>query len=338
MSAQLAVRSLKWILKSYSDNHDNASGVCDTGPPPTNPNASCQYFRDASKKVAVLGHSFGGHLGQRLALRAEDGESAGTTASRQISGMGTGIAPPPPPSIPLRVARKLLNTPRVRRMQEDPLYVRAKRDDLHLRVIAASAVPKDGTVIDVGAHLGDFVKVALAVAPDGKHFAFEPLPEMAAALKKDFPGVCVREVALSSEPGEIAFLHVQEEPGYSGFRPGSYPGDYTPREITVRRARLDDELPADGDVALIKIDVEGAELEVLKGALETLRRTRPVVVFEHFKGHADAYGTTARDLHRFLVEEAGMRVVDIDGAGPLTAGQMQQAADAGAVWNFIARP
>ncbi len=253
-------------------------------------------------------------------------------------GAGPQVAPPPPPGLPVRVVRKVLNAPRVRRLQEDPFSVRAKRDDLHLRVLAVAALGPADTVIDVGAHLGDFLDIALAVAPEGRHFAFEPLPEMAAALRTSHPQVDLREAALSDGVGEITFLHVAEDPGYSGFRQGSYPANYTPQEITVRRTRMDDEIPADVDVAFIKIDVEGAELEVLRGGLETLRRCRPVVVFEHFKGHAEAYGTTARDLHALLTGEAGLRMFDIDGVGPLSADQMQQAADAGALWNFIARP
>ncbi len=253
-------------------------------------------------------------------------------------GAGPQIAPPAPPGLPVRAVRKVLNAPRVRRLQEDPFAVRAKRDDLHLRVLAVGALGPDDTVIDVGAHRGDFLDIALAVAPEGRHYAFEPLPEMAAGLRTSHPQVDLREAALSDGAGEITFLHVAEDPGYSGFRQGSYPANYTPQEITVRRTRLDDEIPADVDVAFIKIDVEGAEMEVLRGGLETLRRCRPVVVFEHFKGHAEAYGTTARDLHALLTGEAGLRMFDIDGVGPLSADQMQQAADAGAVWNFIARP
>src|ERR1035437_848192 len=62
-------------------------------------------------------------------------------------------------------------------------------------------------------------------------------------------------------------------------------------EIRVKLGRLDDLLPPDLDVRLVKIDVEGAELQVLRGGLEMLRRSRPFVVFEHGLGAADCYGT-----------------------------------------------
>jgi len=62
-------------------------------------------------------------------------------------------------------------------------------------------------------------------------------------------------------------------------------------EIQVRLLRLDDLLPSDLPIRFVKIDVEGAELQVLKGAVQMLRRCRPYVVFEHGLGAADCYGT-----------------------------------------------
>lgn len=50
--------------------------------------------------------------------------------------------------------------------------------------------------------------------------------------------------------------------------------------------RLDD-FQFDGDIRLIKIDVEGWELEVIKGGKETIRKYKPYVFMEIFEGHVN---------------------------------------------------
>ena len=111
------------------------------------------------------------------------------------------------------------------------------------------------------------------VAPDGRHIAYEPLPAFASELQAAFPAVDVRAKALADENGERTFTHVVGNPGYSGFRQRPTPHAEAFVPMTVEVERLDDALPDAFRPAFIKIDVEGAELEVLRGALETLRPT-----------------------------------------------------------------
>jgi len=103
----------------------------------------------------------------------------------------------------------------------------------------------------------------------------------------------------------------------------------------VRTERLDDALP-DGYVPrFMKVDVEGAEQLVFEGALESLRRHRPTLFFEHGQGASDYYGTRPADVYRLLVEEAGLRIFDVDGAGPYSEADFEAVFSA-PMWNFIA--
>ena len=154
-----------------------------------------------------------------------------------------------------------------------------------------------------------------------------------------FPTVEVRNAALSDTAGQVDFIHVEAAPEFSGLREreyGAYAG--SPRTtITVRTERLDDSLSPDFVPTLIKIDVEGAELLVLRGARDTLRRHRPAVVFEHGIGAAERYGWGPGDVHDLLVGELDMRIFDLDGAGPYSRERFIEVFPE-PIWNFLAVP
>ncbi|MGO9335618.1 MAG: FkbM family methyltransferase [Acidimicrobiales bacterium] len=210
---------------------------------------------------------------------------------------------------------------------------RNQRDDARLRRLMRRTLRRDSNCLDVGAHSGTFLAEFQRLAPRGNHIAYEPMPALASALSERFPDVDVREVALSDEDGESTFVHVVDLPEYSGLRERSYPRDVATETITVRTERLDDHLPDGWLPAFVKIDVEGGELGVLKGAVETLNRAGPVVAFEHGPGAADRYGTTPADIHALLTE-VGLRIFDMDGHGPLSLAEFE---DNGGRFNWIAR-
>jgi FkbM family methyltransferase len=242
-----------------------------------------------------------------------------------------------------RVARKTatrlgVSERRQRRIYEllTPGMARDRLDNEHLRMLMAFTLSPNSNCIDVGAHAGDMLREMIRLAPAGKHIAFEPLPHMYEALGREFPQVDVRSTALSSDAGESTFTYVRSNPGYSGFRQRSYPGAETIENIVVRRARLDDVLPPDYVPDLIKIDVEGAEYEVMKGGIETITRRRPIVYFEHGQGSTDHYGVGPRDVYELLVGEAGLRIFDVDGHGPYSQSEFDEVFTE-PIWNFVAR-
>lgn len=165
---------------------------------------------------------------------------------------------------------------------------------------------RDGQGIDGGAHTGDFLRQMLRVAPRGRHYAFEPLPHLAEQLEDAFPNVRVRPVALGQESGVATFTHVVNDPGYSGLRTRTYDRpDPELEQIEVRVARLDDELAADDAPAFIKLDLEGGEYHALIGATETIRKHRPVIVFEAGEPSSRHYGVSPEMIHTLFRERFG---------------------------------
>lgn len=148
----------------------------------------------------------------------------------------------------------------------------------------------DSNVVDAGCNRGSILREIVRLAPHGTHHAFEPNPQLCRVLRRSYPRVGVHQLALSDRVGTASFQLFTAFDGFSGFhrREDSQGADV--ETITVETARLDDLLPPDRHVDLIKIDVEGAEHLVMSGALGILKRCRPVVVFECGKGGLDLYG------------------------------------------------
>lgn len=179
------------------------------------------------------------------------------------------------------------------------------------RVLADNAI-----CVDVGCHEGAILDVMLAHAPVGKFYAFEPLPHLYAHLVRRYgkrADIHLYNLALSNEAGDTSFNHVITNPGYSGFIKRRYDRPLEEdTEITVKTALLDAVVESGDTVSFIKIDVEGAELQVLQGARQLLKKHKPVIVFEHGLGAADVYGTTPKDIYDLLCVECGLQISLMD--------------------------
>lgn len=144
-----------------------------------------------------------------------------------------------------------------------------------------------GAVYDVGANCGWFsVRAARAGRPVR---AFEPVPTTADFAERNLgriPGADTRLVrAAVADAAGTATIHLYSSSGNNSMHVRALPPGHPLQrtgEIEVPVVRLDDMVGREGfpAPALIKIDVEGAELAVLRGARETLARHRPVVVME----------------------------------------------------------
>jgi FkbM family methyltransferase len=215
---------------------------------------------------------------------------------------------------------ELLRRYRKRTRRVDPLTRAYEKNALYnaqTTGVMTRVLTRRSNCVDVGAHTGTVLSEILAIAPDGFHFAFEPLPDAFDQLAASFgsrPNVSLHNVALSDAAGVSDFFHVVTNPGYSGLRRWKQYDRPNERieKITVGTARMDDVVPRDIPIHFIKVDVEGGELGVFLGARATIERSRPWLVFEHGLGAADSFGTTPDDVYRLLVGEYGYAIALMD--------------------------
>ncbi len=183
-------------------------------------------------------------------------------------------------------------------------------DRLTERVISKVCSPASNCA-DVGCHKGEILDLFLAAAPKGQHFGFEPIPFLFQNLKEKYAGLTnchFFDVALSNMQGTSSFNYVLTNPSYSGLLKRTYdrPNEED-TQITVRTEKLDEIWPADLQLDVLKIDVEGGELMVLEGARKTLIRCKPTVIFEHGLGASDVYGSTPAQVFA-LFNDCGLRI------------------------------
>ena len=169
-----------------------------------------------------------------------------------------------------------------------------------------NAITEGAVVYDIGANVGYYSLMAAVVAGVSGHvYAFEPLPRNVdylrkhVALNKLEDRISVFDVAVSDQTGEAAFdLGASTSMGHldeSG-------------EIKVKMARLDD-LLTEGQVNppdYMKVDVEGAEFDVLNGARELLAKHKPVIFL-------DTHNREAHNATVELLNEINYDIVCLDG-------------------------
>ncbi len=178
------------------------------------------------------------------------------------------------------------------------------------KLIMQRVINNNSRCIDVGCHKGEILESILKYSPKGMHYAFEPIPYLFNQLEKKYKNeALIYPYALSDKVGESAFQFVKSAPAYSGIRKRKYNVANPDIEvIKVELRTLDEIIPGDTKIDFIKIDVEGGEYGVLKGAKKLLKSSQPVVVFECGLGASDYYGTNPIDLYKFITEETGLKI------------------------------
>lgn len=151
---------------------------------------------------------------------------------------------------------------------------------------ANAVAGQGGWVFDVGGNVGVFsVSVAQFVVPGARVVAFEPLPGNVARLRENLvrsklDNVDIAQVAAASAPGETDFL-AADDAAYSGLV-ASVEGGRHGRVVRVPLATIDSVWESKGSplVSFMKLDIEGGELEALRGARALLEACHPVLMVE----------------------------------------------------------
>jgi FkbM family methyltransferase len=166
-------------------------------------------------------------------------------------------------------------------MQQHVYWAGLSRDDAAILRLAEAVLPRDGVFIDVGANVGiHTLAIARHVSKGGAIVAFEPHPANHRLLKHNLEQNGLRHVVAENLGLAEATATLTGTARADG---GNWSlasrGDY---RFEVRLVRLDDYLRDQPlpRLDLMKIDVEGAEVRVLRGARQTIARFRPLIVFE----------------------------------------------------------
>ena len=240
-----------------------------------------------------------------------------------------------------KLKRRIAGTPlegparRLLALASSPSARKNSRDDEALRSLIRS-LPADAHCVDVGANMGHILAAMVESCPRGRHIAFEPVPELAQDLRRRFPQVDVRSQGVADVPGRTSFTVVPGKPSRSGI---SATLDLTleasVQEIEIEVTTLDSALPAEFRPSLVKVDVEGGELEVLLGARRVLAEHRPILALEHQYGRRSDPARTLR-IHDVL-DELGYELRTISGT-PLERQRFADLVAARTEWNFLGYP
>lgn len=176
------------------------------------------------------------------------------------------------------------------------------------QAVMVSRVRGNSVVYDIGANYGihTLLLARLTSTDGGEVHAFEPLPEIMSSLRENvdlngFSNVTLAQTALSDAPGTVDFV-IGPHGGAGHLAEGQASGRTVPVHVTT----LDDYVFGSGrrPPAFIKIDVEGAEARVLRGATRVLREAGPAILMDI---HGDQVFSSVMEI----LQDADYSVVDL---------------------------
>jgi FkbM family methyltransferase len=167
------------------------------------------------------------------------------------------------------------------------LMIKGIYEELETEFFLAWLKPGMG-VLDLGANFGYFTLIASkVVGPTGRVFAFEPEPGNRALLEKNiafngFSQARALPFAVSDKAGSLRLFVDSANLGNPSIAQGNVPSKAG--FVDVRTISVDEFFSTEGDVPpridLVKMDVQGAEALVIRGATELLARDRPLLLIE----------------------------------------------------------
>ncbi len=178
------------------------------------------------------------------------------------------------------------------------------RDQRHEIRAALSFIQPDDTVADVGANKGAYLYwLCKAVGTQGKVFGFEPQPSLFNYLQQTascmkWNNVVLKNCALSDSAGiRKLFVPAENSPGAT-LEAVAAQAEGLGFSCDCQADTLDNQLQNATAVSFLKVDVEGHELQVFRGAKKTIAQHTPAILFEcearHLRHH------TMQDVFAFL--------------------------------------
>ena len=164
-------------------------------------------------------------------------------------------------------------------------------------------LPSNAVCIDVGANEGQILNFLYRQCYNGKIYVIEPIPDLIKYLQWKYNSnrVAFLQLALSDETSNAEFYYFPKRTAISGLcnkNPMQLnDANYTTLNVYVKKL---DDIFNQCKLDFIKIDVEGAEYNVLKGAQHTLQKFKPVIIFESGVGGLEFYNHTPEDIFELL--------------------------------------
>lgn len=198
------------------------------------------------------------------------------------------------------------------------------------------------SAIDCGSHSGRHtLPMARRVGPYGHVYAYEPLTSAFAVLKNTLSveaiaNVTIENIALGEQEGEAQFVYVPDFPEYSGFKERIYHDEGIKRTlISVPVYRIDSR-HFENKIKYIKVDAEGGDLIIMRGAKKIIERDRPFVTFELGDNSILRYEYASVDYYNYFAD-MDYHIYTITGI-KLNQDELVESSKVQRVWDYVAVP
>lgn len=168
-------------------------------------------------------------------------------------------------------------------------------------------ISKDSVVIDAGANIGYFTLLAAKKAIAGKVYSFEPVLFLYRQLEQNiklnnlanvYP---VKKALTRAEGSAIIYESTSDNTGMNSLqKPENYSGRFEKTDCTSLDVFLGEYNEA--KPVIVKIDTEGAEMEILQGMVHCLQNLKPLLIVEIFNEHLQRFGNSAEMVFNFLAD------------------------------------
>lgn len=201
----------------------------------------------------------------------------------------------------------------------------------------------DSACIDIGSNEGKILDWMISAAPLATHYAFEPIPELYESLTLKYQQQArIFPIALSQEKGKKIFNYVVGNPALSGLKKRPDTSSLQHLKFEVETDLLDNLIPLNQKIQLIKMDVEGGEWHVLRGASGLIQKNKPFILFEFGKIGAEMYDFSAIEIFDLFTQYFDYKIFTLkdwlDSNTALSFERFEYFFENGKEYFFVAAP